>query len=48
MNNPLARPGGRAAQLRETHSGVVILIGDRAYKIKKPVDLGFLDGAAPP
>jgi aminoglycoside phosphotransferase family enzyme/predicted kinase len=43
VNNPLARPVGRAAQLRETHSGVVILIGDRAYKIKKPVDLGFLD-----
>ena len=31
------------AQVRETHSGVVLLIGDRAYKFKKPVDLGFLD-----
>lgn len=29
--------------LRETHSGVVVLLGDRAYKLKKPVDLGFLD-----
>jgi aminoglycoside phosphotransferase family enzyme/predicted kinase len=29
--------------VRETHSGVVILLGDRAYKLKKPVDLGFLD-----
>jgi aminoglycoside phosphotransferase family enzyme/predicted kinase len=29
--------------LRETHSAVVVLIGDRAYKVKKPVDLGFLD-----
>lgn len=28
---------------RETHSGGVILIADRAYKFKKPVDLGFLD-----
>lgn len=27
----------------ETHAGVVIFIGDRAYKAKKPVDLGFLD-----
>lgn len=27
----------------ETHAAVVFLIGDRAYKLKKPVDLGFLD-----
>jgi len=31
------------AQVHETHSGVVLLVGDRAYKFKKPVDLGFLD-----
>jgi hypothetical protein len=29
--------------VRETHSAVVLLVGDRAYKLKKPVDLGFLD-----
>jgi hypothetical protein len=29
--------------VRETHSAVVVLLGDRAYKVKKPVDLGFLD-----
>lgn len=34
---------GDRAVVRETHSGVVILLGDRAYKLKKPVDLGFLD-----
>jgi aminoglycoside phosphotransferase family enzyme/predicted kinase len=28
---------------RETHIAVVMLIGDRAYKLKKPVDMGFLD-----
>ena len=28
---------------RETHSGAVIMIGDHAFKLKKPVDLGFLD-----
>lgn len=33
---------GEAAVL-ETHAGTVILFGDRAYKVKKPVDLGFLD-----
>ena len=35
------------AELHETHSGIVILIGNLAYKIKKPVDLGFLDFRAP-
>ena len=28
---------------RETHSAIVLFMGDLAYKIKKPVDLGFLD-----
>ena len=27
----------------ETHCAVVVFMGDRAYKVKKPVDLGFLD-----
>ena len=27
----------------ETHVGAVIVLGDRAYKLKKPVDLGFVD-----
>lgn len=31
------------AELHETHSGIVVLVGDRAYKVKKPVNLGFLD-----
>jgi aminoglycoside phosphotransferase family enzyme/predicted kinase len=31
------------AALAETHSAVVFFVGDRAYKVKKPVDLGFLD-----
>jgi aminoglycoside phosphotransferase family enzyme len=32
-----------SARVHETHSAVVFLVGDRAYKIKKPVDLGILD-----
>jgi uncharacterized protein len=32
-----------SAEVRETHSAVVMLLGERAYKFKKPVDLGFLD-----
>ena len=31
------------ATLVETHSAVLVLMGDRAFKVKKPVDLGFLD-----
>jgi hypothetical protein len=31
------------AEVRETHSAIVLLAGARAYKFKKPVDLGFLD-----
>jgi uncharacterized protein len=29
--------------VNETHSAVVLLVGDRGLKFKKPVDLGFLD-----
>ena len=44
----LAEPGrlgelGGAAQLLETHISWVLLAGGYAWKIKKPVDLGFLD-----
>ena len=35
------------AAVRETHIGVVFLVGDRAYKLKKPVNLGFLDFGTP-
>lgn len=31
------------AQVCETHTAIVFFAGDRAYKVKKPVDLGFLD-----
>jgi uncharacterized protein len=36
------------AQVRETHSAVVFFVGDHAYKLKKPVDLGFLDFSSRP
>jgi Uncharacterized protein conserved in bacteria len=29
--------------VHETHAAVVFLVGGYAYKLKKPVDLGFLD-----
>ena len=41
---PLAYPHPVASvQILETHASWVILTGDFAYKIKKPVDFGFLD-----
>lgn len=35
------------ASVHETHIGVVFLVGERAYKLKKPVDLGFCDFTTP-
>ncbi len=32
-----------APEIHETHTGIVALIGDRAYKVKKPVVTDFLD-----
>lgn len=34
---------GEPPEVRQTHAGLVFLVGDRAYKLKKPVNLGFLD-----
>jgi hypothetical protein len=45
----LARPGvlpgsgEQPPQVVQTHISVVFLAGDRAFKLKKPVDFGFLD-----
>lgn len=36
-------PGAGTATAVETHISVVTFVGDRVYKLKKPVDLGFLD-----
>lgn len=36
-------PGNLSAEVRETHTGVVVLMGDKAYKAKKPVVTDFLD-----
>ena len=41
-------PDGEAyAALVETHTSVVILLGDRAFKVKKPVRLPFIDLSTP-
>jgi aminoglycoside phosphotransferase family enzyme/predicted kinase len=44
MGDPATHgPGVREVDVIETHAARVFLAGARAYKIKKPVDLGFLD-----
>jgi len=48
LRDPRRYPAGGSSsvervELLETHSACVLLAGDFAYKIKKPVDLGFLD-----
>lgn len=39
--------GSAPPELHETHTGIVVLIGDRAYKFKKPVVTDFLDFSTP-
>src|SRR5437868_7977280 len=34
-------------EVRQTHISVVFLAGPYAYKVKKPLDLGFLDFSTP-
>lgn len=41
MNSDASR-----AAAAETHIPVVAFIGDRAYELKKPVAMGFLDFSA--
>jgi hypothetical protein len=40
-------PGEPYAAVAETHSAAVFFAGDRAFKLKKPVNLGFLDFTTP-
>jgi aminoglycoside phosphotransferase family enzyme/predicted kinase len=42
--DPAASPfAGRPLSLMETHASWVVLAGERAYKVKKPITLPFLD-----
>lgn len=44
---PWTVAGNLDAQVHETHTGVVILLGGRAYKAKKPIATDFLDFTTP-
>ena len=44
LSRPTAYPHGPASvELVQTHLSLVFLAGDRVYKVKKPLDLGFVD-----
>lgn len=47
VQEPWATAGNLGAQVRETHTGVVVLLGDNAYKAKKAVTTDFLDFSTP-
>jgi aminoglycoside phosphotransferase family enzyme len=47
LQEPKATTGDLNAQVRETHTGVVFLVGDKAYKVKKPLATDFLDFSTP-
>jgi aminoglycoside phosphotransferase family enzyme len=50
LAEPRAGSGGSGnlnAQVRETHTGIVFLVGDKAYKAKKPLRTDFLDFSRP-
>ncbi|WP_245550930.1 bifunctional aminoglycoside phosphotransferase/ATP-binding protein [Nocardia paucivorans] len=44
---PFATATDTGALLHETHTGLVVLFGNRAYKVKKPITTDFLDFGTP-
>jgi hypothetical protein len=43
LKDPAAYPRPARVEIRQTHLSVAILVGDTVYKIRKPVNLGFVD-----
>jgi aminoglycoside phosphotransferase family enzyme/predicted kinase len=43
LSSPESYPGQPRVEIHETHASRVFLAGDRAYKVKKPLALEFLD-----
>ena len=43
LATPAMYPGHPSVAVHETHASWVFVVGERAYKVKKPVALGFLD-----
>lgn len=47
LAHELAATLAAGAEVRETHVSWVVLAGDGAFKLKKPVDFGFVDQSTP-
>jgi aminoglycoside phosphotransferase family enzyme/predicted kinase len=43
LNDPAAFPRPGPVEVRQTHLSVAFLVGDTVFKIRKPVNLGFVD-----
>jgi uncharacterized protein len=43
LADPAAYPRPAAVEIRQTHLSAVFLVGDTVYKVRKPVNLGFVD-----
>src|SRR5262245_40601868 len=43
LSDPAAYPRPLPVEVRQTHISAVFLVGDAVYKIRKPVNLGFVD-----
>src|SRR5262245_27514337 len=43
LAEPAAYPRPAPVEVRQTHLSAVFLVGDTVYKIRKPVNLGFVD-----
>ena len=43
LSDPAAYPRPGPVEVRQTHISAVFLVGDTVYKIRKPVNLGFVD-----
>ena len=42
-----ATHGGAKTERIDTHTAVVVAVGERAWKLRKPVDYGWLDYSTP-
>ena len=43
LAGPAAYPRPAPVEVRQTHLSVAFLVGDTVYKVRKPVNLGFVD-----
>jgi aminoglycoside phosphotransferase family enzyme/predicted kinase len=43
LSDPAAYPRPGPVEVRQTHLSAAVLVGDTVYKVRKPVNLGFVD-----